>query len=253
MKKYNPLLIGLASILLLQVNTLTGATIAFNAPQVIARGSGDSSVINVGSEVYGIGAGLGSTVTLNNGSIFDSYTSSNVTLGNLGSAFSGFLGGGGTTGDLNFDTLLSNGRYGGGGAHASITLNNLTVGQGYVLQLFIADTRNIFNNGGIPYNRTFQVVNSVSDFSFASSSTYSFANGTSNVGAYVTGEFVADAATQQFFVQTFRSFDQSTVGPQINGLLLHTIPEPSTYATLLVSLILIGGISLKKKSSTFWA
>ena len=124
-----------------------------------------------------------------------------------------YLGGGGTTGDANFDIVLNHGDYSLGGA---LTLNHLTVGTPYEVKLLVDDTRSCCAD------RTGSVsdgINSSSTIQFA------FLGGTPAIGAYYEGLFTANAATETIDVN-------NQGGNQIDGLVLSTVPEPSSVVAL---------------------
>ncbi|MEP4077856.1 carbohydrate-binding protein [Haloferula sp.] len=95
------------------------------------------------------------------------------------------------TGD--FGSLIDSAAWGFSNAETTITLNNLTDGHTYVVQVFSSDVRGTRNNT--------LVLDSGAGNEFSSSGTGSVANGGGD-GAHVTGSFVADSSGQATF--TFR-------------------------------------------------
>ncbi|GAA5494520.1 hypothetical protein Rhal01_00682 [Rubritalea halochordaticola] len=107
-----------------------------------------------------------------------------------------------------------------GGGEKTITMNNLTIGQDYRLQILIMDGRAAANGAYA---------------TFDSHTTGSFANGVSGVtwgdSLLVTGTFTADSTSQSFQHRSFYS-PSSPSGGQMNGVLLYSVPEPSSTALL---------------------
>ena len=122
---------------------------------------------------------------------------------NLGSGtFTGFHDGGANT------ALAREGSYGPGGVASTVTLTGLTSGRTYRVQALVYDGR-----GGTT-GRTVR---------FDGINQGQYANGVTNVtwgnGLLVTGNFVADAATQNFTIEAFSG--GSSVGGQLNALVVH--------------------------------
>lgn len=90
----------------------------------------------------------------------------------------------------------------------------LNIGQSYQVQLLIFDGR------GSSTGRTISV-DGVSQGAYG----YGVQNVTYGNGRLVTGTFTADAATQAFTLQGFDS-GGSSVGPQLNALVLNTVTPP---------------------------
>ncbi len=165
------------------------ATIAWNGPAII---NDDTDVVTNGTAVYAYtGGSAGQTV---NGETFAAGNSgtawgANVTLTGFGSSYSGF--GGGTAAPWSglstaYQTVLQGGAYGGASA-GTVTLNNLTVGHVYSVQIWVNDSRSGITGrtetaagGG---NTVLLVYN---------------ANAQGSLGEFAVGYFVANAATQSF-------------------------------------------------------
>ena len=128
-----------------------------------------------------------------------------------------------TAGTINFsgtfngfhegDTVSQSGTYGSSGAN-TVTVSGLTIGNTYRIQALVYDGRGTGITG-----RT---------VSFDGINQGRYANGVQNVtygpGLLVTGMFVADAITQNFTIEAFAG--ASSVGGQLNALLVHELPPP---------------------------
>ena len=127
------------------------------SPVTTADATLNQSGTVVGAAVFGTEEEI---VTLSNGSVLDFKTDGSVaavTAGGNGTTFGAFTN---TTGNVNFDTTLTQFNYDGG--PKTITLYNLVVGQQYSVQLFALDQR-----GGTPSSETasFQDPNDGTDVS----------------------------------------------------------------------------------------
>ncbi len=120
--------------------------------------------------------------------------------------------------------LAADGSYGGGGA-STVSLN-VEDGKDYRIQLLVADGRGTHTISG----RTIEVDG-------VNQGTY--ANGVTSVtwgpALLVTGTFTANAATQDFTLEAF--FGTDSQSGQLNAILVHQVPEPSTAP-------LLGGLGL---------
>ena len=180
---------------LLVVATITwGATGTFNNNTVLALAG------TTANEAYGVCFFNNATnITTANGYAFSDYTSGNMSLitTNTGSGyFGGYMGGESTpatTGDANFDSVLTQGSY--GPAANTGTLNNLTVGQAYTVLVILDDTR----GGAAGPSSNFTVTDGVNT---SLSQLFEFTNGIPSVGGYIMGTFTATATTQALSVQT---------------------------------------------------
>lgn len=186
--------------------------------------------------VYGVNFG-GTAVTTANGYTFGIDDFSNVGHAALGgsanqlSAYPDYLSGGGSSGDANLDTVLTNGLYGDAGQTQTATLNNLTIGTTYKVLTLLADTRDA---GGVIPGRTVTVTDGGAG---TINQTYAYLAGSPNLGGYVLGTFTADAATQSL-AQVISDLN-SPQGSQFNGLLVATVPEPT-----ILSLLGLGAVGI---------
>ena len=99
---------------------------------------------------------------------------------------------------------------------ATITLNNLTIGHTYQVQIFANDSR---TDG---YGRSMALTGSSTVLD------YNTTEAVGGVGQFAIGTFTADSTSQVL------GFSSSTQTPQLNGLSLRVaVPEPSTYALVL--------------------
>jgi hypothetical protein len=169
----------------------------------------DDSVLSVAgassNEVYGVDFGGSGAQTTTNGFTFNDYAASgNMNLSGGLSSYNNFLGGGGTTGDSSFDSILNYGIYGGNDIYG--TLLNLTIGQRYNVLAVEADTR---GSTGIPFSFTDELTESPAQ-------TFTFPGGTPAMGGYCLGTFTA-TGTNQLFTMTSGHV-------QYNGILLVKVP-----------------------------
>jgi fibronectin-binding autotransporter adhesin len=173
---------------------------------VITAGTLDYAV-NFGSSSSVTVSGLGSSGTATITFVAPSSATSTTT---AGSSYSGFLSPG-STGNANFNTVLSNEAYSGG--QETITLNGLVSGQTYEMQEFIVDTR-----GYAP--RSMELSNS--DGTNSGYIQYAYNNATPDIGAYIIATFVASGSTQTF------TTNGGISGAQIGALVLDQV-YPTAY------------------------
>ena len=194
---------------LLVVPVITwGATGTFTSDSVL------SLVGTPANEVYGVAFfGFATNLTTANGYTFSDYTSGNMSIAGSPSFYGLYLGGSAvvagsvTTGDTNFDGVLTEGAF--GTTANTGTLNNLTIGQKYTVLALLDDTR-----GGAAGGTNFVVTDGVTT---SPSQPYALTNGTPAVGGYIMGTFTATATTQSYTVENL-----SGGGPacQYNAILL---------------------------------
>jgi hypothetical protein len=139
-------------------------------------------------EVYGVSLGNSSAETTANGYTFAAYPSSHITYGGTGAySVSGFLGGGGSSGDTPLNTVLGDAEL--GINNGILTLTGLSSGTTYKVLFLEADTRSGMGT------RTFQITTgSVS----SSNQSYAFAGGSPSLGGYILCTFTATGTTQTF-------------------------------------------------------
>lgn len=200
------------------------ATISWSDTSYINTGS-NKNILGVdqfdqsGSLVYAINVG-GSAFTFNNAVDPDiDFVASHADFNSsaFGLGYTGFYAS--TAASAN-NALGLSGRYSSDLTGETVTMNNLTIGQQYRIQVLLVDGR-----GG--QNGRYGV--------FDSYTTGVYGNGTTNVtwgdSLLVTGTFTADNTSQSFYLDT-KNGNGSSAGGQINGVLLHAIPEPSSTALL---------------------
>jgi hypothetical protein len=95
---------------------------------------------------------------------------------------------------------------------ATITLNNLTIGYTYQVQIFANDSR---THG---YGRSMALTGSSTVLD------YNTTEAVGGIGQFAIGTFTADSTSQVL------GFSSSTQTPQLNGLSLRVVPEPSGVA-----------------------
>lgn len=188
----------------------------------------DNSVLSLAGsasqELYGVSLGDEKSETTANGYKFSSYPSSNISYGGSGAYSPGaiFLGGGGTSGDPNFDAILNNGEL--GINNGSLILSNLTAGTSYHVLFLEADTR----NGG-EAGRAFTIGWCGTNLVTSPSQVYAYAGGTPSLGGYIMATFTATASTQIFTNMA------SGYGYQLNGVLVVQSPVSAEPAFTSVS------------------
>jgi hypothetical protein len=145
----------------------------------------------VGNEVYGVDFGGEGFLTTGNGYVFDDYVATgNMSIAGSVSPSSGYLSGGGTTGDDNLDVILNFGVT--GTAADTGTLNNLTIGQAYTVLVLLADIRTSGANGP-NFNLTDGLTSSPTQ-------RFAFLGGIPAVGGFIMGTFTAKATNQPLTV-----------------------------------------------------
>lgn len=184
--------------------------------------------VNVGSSSAVVDSATGVTFGADDGSNFLESATNGVSSAPV------FLPSG-TTGDTAFDGVLNTGDFPSNFVDPIVyTLENLTIGETYTVELLLADTRAAFNG------RTFTASQS-NGGSPSITQTYAFADGTTAVGGFALGTFTADATTEAFQILNQDALppagDGHFVGGQLNGVMLvQSTPEPSSIL-LLVSVV----------------
>jgi len=222
-------------------NSAQVSAIPFSAPPGPIFTSGtfsDNSVLGLigapSQELFGVGLGSAPSRTTANGYVFSGFPGTNISYGGSSAySFTGFLGGGGTSGDASLDAVLNIGEL--GINSGNLVLSNLTVGAAYNVLFLAADTRNGMGT------RTFSI-GFGSSATASPSQSYAFQNGTTALGGYILCTFTATATTQSFANQ------QAGFGYQLNGVLVGqipaTVPEPINIDTIKTSSgtnIVLGG------------
>ena len=162
-----------------------------------------SLIGNENQELYGVTLGDSSAQWTIDGYSFGPYPSAHLTYGGSGAyAYSGFLGGGGTSGDPSFDTVLNDGEL--GINNGVVTLEGLTSGTVYSVMFLECDTRS-----GVG-TRTFQITTGSAS---SPSQSYAFPGGAAALGGYIICTFTASGSTQTFT-------NSNAYGYQLNGVLV---------------------------------
>ena len=212
----NPTFITSSTCFALVASASMAATVTWDAPQAI---SGASDVSTEGT-YFGSWAPFNGNANQFpvNGVTFQGFD-------DLGITNSGFSGDGGpyfgthTTGDSNYNTLMTYGVYA-NGTTASFTLNGsgsvpLVIGRQYLVQAWVSDARDL----GVFRSQT-----------ISGSGSMAFPSNGTGMGSWVIGRFTADAVSQEFVINANQS-------AQLNLLQVRDItPVPEPSAALLGSL-----------------
>lgn len=222
----------LAVLLLAEASTsaVPGATVLWSSPQSI---SGDADVSTTGSVI--LAANIGSaTATTVNGVTFAAYNSTatipgltdtlnlnpGAVFGNAAAPYSALSAG--------YQALVSSGRYTDGATLETLNLSGLTIGQSYLVQFWVNDSR-----GGTS-GRTLDLTagaTAVLDFNVQ--------NVAGGLGQYVIGTFTADTTTQTFNLLGSHNAG-TTDSTQLNGFQIRAVPEPSQALLAVLGVISIG-------------
>jgi hypothetical protein len=207
--------------------------------------SADSDVSTLGSLVWAYSFNGGSSNPVVNGVTFQGTSLGGSDLTFTTASGTDILAGGnwGFGSGSSFYTSLSSGYqsllnagmfWSGGGGTDQMTLNNLVGGQGYQVQIWVNDSRG--------YHTTDFVIGSDG---LGNAANIRFNNGSTSLGQYVTASFIATGSTETIYLSP-----GSDSQPQINAISLDTftpVPEPSTYACLIVGLAVLGVTSAYKR------
>ncbi|MDB6019147.1 MAG: Extracellular serine protease precursor [Pedosphaera sp.] len=211
--KIQPLLKSIVLGALITLNlSAQSASVTWSTPVTIA---GASDVSTTGTLAYAYcWSGTSTTV---NGVNFTGTTSASgggtdVTLTNLANNYTSFGSGPGVS--AAYQNMLTGGDYN-SAATATVTLNHLTFGHGYVAQFWVGDWRNI----NTVRNET--IKGSASD---NITPALAFQVGSSGSGTYVIGSFTASATTQTFTLTP----GGSSPSAQINALQLRDLTPPAS-------------------------
>jgi hypothetical protein len=186
-----------------------GGAITWGASVTIA---GDSDMFTDGTLLYAYDwAGNNTTV---NGVAFTGTTSANpenVTLSGLGHHYGNYSFSSPPFSNLSaaYQSILVGGEYNIGPDTATVTLNNLTVGHRYAVQVWVSDPR-----GGGTAGRTEDVISSNSV-----TLAYNVPPTTGGVGQYTVGVFTATSASQSFNLDV----TNATGSTQLNALLVSDV------------------------------
>ncbi|NWK55030.1 PEP-CTERM sorting domain-containing protein [Verrucomicrobiaceae bacterium N1E253] len=188
-------------------NTTATTDISTNGSLVFARAEGNSG---------------GASATVNGVTFAGTNT--------LGGATGGMLSGA-TTGNPDFDLLLTNITSGGGAGLINYDLGDLAIGKTYEIQVFFTDQRTSFNNRVMQFastdgTHTGATVNVAGDPNQDTSSPW---------GQYAIGTFTVDADGTPDLTLDPDGFGNS----HLTAIQVRSIPEPSSAA-----LIGLGGLSL---------
>lgn len=214
------------------LSSLDAATIAFSSAQTI---NDDADITTTGTLVYGYTYGASVTV---NGQAFtttNSFTAigSDLTMTFTGSSSNAFDPTSGTPDpynsiSANYKSLLQGGAF--AGPNATVSFNNLTIGQDYQFQFWINDSRGTGNPNS---NGRGESISNVGGFG-AVALDYNTTNAAGGLGQFVIGTFTADATTQAFELAGFRETGSTatSASAQMSAIQLRAVPEPSHLALL---------------------
>jgi hypothetical protein len=144
------------------------------------------------------------------------------------------------TTDSNYNGLLTFGVYAGDGINGSFSWNGMTLGHTYLIQLWVADARNIGQTRW--ENLSSGVGDNSPDLFFP-------ADGTGN-GHFAVGTFVADATGAQAILIDPSSNNPSGGSAQVNLVQvrdLGVVPEPATAGLLMLGLV---SVSARRRRET---
>jgi hypothetical protein len=208
------------------------AIISFGAPQNIAT---PADVSTLGTLIQATNFSTTQTV---NGVTFvkstqtpsASYSIGQVTVAGIGDMnATAFTSGSGGFNSLNatYKAMLVGAAFGlsGATANGSLTLTDLTIGNEYLVQLWVTDPR---TNSSQVQLRTQSIVSGGSPVSLD----FNVTNAAGGVGQYVIGTFVADSTSQVISLSATQANANSPAVNQFNAIQLReiaTVPEPSTF------------------------
>lgn len=201
--------------------SLHAASIAFSTPQTAA---GDSDVLTTGSLVYAYTqfmqlANPTQTFTVNGvtfapGNSATSLGAGNITLTGFTTTVINLQGINAPYANLStaYKFLFRGGSTAPGNTVCTVTLNNLTLGQTYMVQLWVGDAINGANRN--------ELVRNIDDSGAVTLDFNSTDTALAGVGQYTIGTFTADAISQSF----------EMVGANqtlLDSIQLRAVPEPS--------------------------
>lgn len=192
-----------------QFHVVTG-TITWGTNTTIAA---DTDVFTNGALLYAYDWANANTTV--NGVAFTGTTSanagSNVSISGIGSNYGNYSSSATPFSSLSaaYRSILMGGEYGVGAVAANVTLNNLTVGHAYAVQVWVCDPR---GGGTIGRTETFASSNEVT-------LAYNVPPATGGVGQYSIGVFMATGTSQSFSFGTTNASGST----QLNALLVSDV------------------------------
>lgn len=214
------LVLALLSIYGQTANSTLASTIVWDAPKTIA-GDSDVSLTGTLDRAYNF-TGDTSDPTVN-GVTFNAFKGITSTLGdttnapNFNDSAFGSVNSPFASLSSGYQALLKSAAY---YDSLTVTLNGLTQGNTYQVQLWLNDAR-VYGvgrtqtvNGSLPYSQNIGTVDG-------------------GVGQYVTGAFMADSTSEVFAFWP----GSAGYGGQVNALQLRSIPEPSSVVLLVAGLL----------------
>ena len=206
MKNYRSFIMSCA--VLASVGPASAANVIWNTVQAVTAAT---DVNTTGTLEYA--RGFGSVSTTVSGVTFNNTTSYSDT---FEFSFTGFMNGITFIGSNNpegqaYATLLDSGRYVQAGTlTAGITLSDLTVGQDYLVQFWVADFRNF------TADRTMTITGGS-----GTSGQLTYLSASASDASYVIGNFTADSTAQLFTLNANQD-------AQISAVQIRAVPEPTS-------------------------
>ena len=191
--------------------TVTVSQNSWNPPLTSA---GDTDVVTAGTTVFAYD--WNNSATAVNGVSFTAPGSGVTLAGFDGGSYAGFLSGTGapaTNLSTAYQNILTGGQYANGGTPCTVTLNSLTSGHQYLVQLWVNDSRNLGQN------RTETLTSGTNTVTLAYP-----ANSAGALGQYTTGTFVATSSTKVITLT-------GNASTQINALQLRDQGIPAVVPT----------------------
>ncbi|MGJ8641374.1 MAG: hypothetical protein ACSHYA_18440 [Opitutaceae bacterium] len=210
------------SILISSISSATAA-VSVDWESTGALSSGETAISTDGTPVYAYNLGSATAYTVNTvvfsgtapGAVSDLANEGNVLWAPADSGttanFSSLAG--------DFGSLMDSASWGVSNAQTTVTLDKLTPGKSYQVQVFSSDTRANRSNA--------LVLDADTANEFSSADT-----GSATSGAYVTGTFIADATGQAAF--TFR-YLASAGNANVNAIQVRQLPDPPKGTVIMLS------------------
>jgi hypothetical protein len=204
----------------------TSAGVAFEAGPATTLAGNNTSTTAAGDVTLTIFGGTGSTKLGASGSYLTTATTPTLAFAQAPT---------GLNADANFGTIIGTANYVSSGKNVlEVTLNNLTAGDNYNLQVLGTDgratsdaTTSIYSDSGLT-----QLI---------ASTTIHYADG-ATLGGFIDASFTADATTQSFYLQSYSSAAVAG-GGNINALVLQdtgpgtATPEPASLGVLTLGVV----------------